>query len=249
MKKIYEGVNYKSGKYKFNYKKDDKTDIIKLEKMQNKIFFNTTLGVKMYYGYSFSSESNNDIKRNFLHAIKDKKISSLDYNSFIEFAVNRLNSTIKLSDFDAILCPKSGSPLAFEIGTIIKSKSPKALLLNDAIIKNNIEKITIDYDSYLKNTKLEDEKKKRIKQLDQDLKYSTKTGGFQMKKVFKSRAKFFHDFLTLNPDKKNSLNKIHDKNVLIVDDYKVSGATTQELIKLVQTLNPKQIYVFVLIKK
>lgn len=248
MKIISEGVNYKNGIFTFNYKKDDIDDVIKLESIKDKVFFNTRLGVKIYYGYTFTEKATGDVKRNFLHAIKDKKIINFDYSNFILESVRRLATSINLDNIDAILTPKSGSPLASEIAEKISQKS-KALLINGAIVKNTIDKIKIDYDAYNKNAKTDDEKVKRTKQLDKDYKYATKDGGFQIKKVFKPHAKFFSNFLSLNAQEKKSLDKIYGKSILIVDDYKVSGITTEELIKVVKQLNPKEIFIYVLIKR
>lgn len=250
MKKfVSEGVSFKNDVYTFNYTKDNVSDAIKLEAIKNKIYFNTKLNVKIFYGYSFQQQVPNDIKRDFLHKLKENKINKFDYNNFILSAIKRFSTAVDLKNIDAILTPKSGSPLASDIAKHIHSLTTKSILINDAIVKNTIDKIKIDFDTYNKNAKTDQEKEKRKKQLERDYKYATKDGNFQIKKVFKSRAKFFHNFLSLNPQQTKILDNIQNSNILIVDDYKVSGITTEELIKTIQVLNPKQITIFVLIKK
>lgn len=247
---IKEGVKYKDDVFHFNYEHDEKDDLIKLASMKNKIFFNSKDNAKIYYGYSFTSATKDQsVKRDFLHHFKDQRINEFDYNKFISESINRLDSAIHLSKIDVILTPKSSSPLALNIAKIIRKKAPHATIIPDAIVKSAIDKIKIDYDGYLKNAKSEDDKKKRIKQLDSDYKFSTKDGNFQTKKIFKSRAKFFSNFLSLNEKEKEALSKVENSNVLIVDDYKVSGITTEEMIRTVNSLQPSQIYLYVLIKR
>lgn len=253
---ILEGVRYNNDKdsFLFDFKNDDSQDIIFL-KYNPKTIINKGSVAKTtaYYGYKINpSFKEEKIKQDFLQSLKNlsnNKISIQDYELFLAKAIIGLDRINPINEFDIIIIPESSSSLVYDLATRIKAKSPNTVLAKDALVKNALDNIYIDYEKYLSTAKDEKDKEKRQKQLQVDFARATESGIFKIKKVFAQRRGLFSNYLVINSEAHRTIfNKIQGGKVLLVDDIVTSGATIREMLREIKTYAPEEIVIFSLIK-
>jgi hypothetical protein len=250
---IKEGVTYnpKTEEFQFNWKQDSPGDLINL-KFEPKTYVRKRRGgqtnIKIYYAYKFNNVDN-ELKDKFTHALKDGMIDKANYELFLQKAVLGFNQIQPINEYDIIIIPESSSPLVYDLALRLKQKAGNVYLAKDALVKNALENIQIDYDSYLKTAKTDEEREKRKKRLDADMRNAIKTGKFKIKGVFGGRRGFFSNFLVFRSEAHREIfNKIANGRVLLVDDQYTTGATTKEMIREILTYVPKELTVFTLLK-
>lgn len=188
-------------------------------------------GHPVYSSYVINQTS--DIIKELLLTLKGKSknlnISEEDLNAFIKRTAIHLYATVpNIEKVDLVVTTKSSSDLAKRLAKEIASKSSDHTLLfaPDSIIKGKINNIKISDE-----IPHEDMRKMLVSIID---KAKTKQS-FEMKKVPGRLRKFIYDFLELDPE---LVKKVEGKNVLLVDDYLITGSTLQEAFRMIDFLNP-----------
>jgi hypothetical protein len=253
---IFEGVSYNSEKdnFQFNFKNDTQQDIVFLKYNPKTIINKGSIAkTTAYYGYKINpSFKEEKIKQDFLQSLKNlstNKISLQDYELLLTKAVVGLNRVVPINEFDIIIIPESSSPLVYDLALRVKNKAPNTVLAKDALVKNALDNIHIDYDKYLSTAKDEKDKEKRKKQLEVDFKRATESGTFKIKKVFTQRRGLFSNYLVVNSEAHRAIfNKIQGGKVLLIDDIITSGATIKEMLREIGSYAPEEIIIFSLIK-
>ncbi len=252
---LLEGVEFNGNSFEFNFNVDKPGELISLTK--NTVQFSKG-GIKLFSAYKFNIKEKElngynlkGLTDSFKASLKanSELINSSDKEKFIKEGVERFNFEVGVDNFNFALYPRSSSGLVNVLAKELKSKSSSINLIDEAFIKNSLENIKIDYDSYLASAKTPQDKKKREYQLKSDFKRATKNGKFEIKKVFQNRKSLFSNFLIFNSEvDKKLFESIENGKVLIIDDIYTSGTTIVEMFNLLKQYAPKEINGFVLIK-
>jgi len=245
---IYEGVQFLNNKFVFDFKNDTNNDIIHL-KWSNTKTLSKMYGIKIYSAYRLLANENTSLFRKELKH-DSSFIDNKDKEQLINKAVIGFNSIYPISNFDLIIYPKSSSELNSILAHKVKEKASSVKCADEGFVKSAIKDIKIDYDSFLNSAKTPEEKEKRKKQLDYDLKHSTETGTFQIKKVHQFRKKLFSNYIKFNSENSKEIYNLINNNgrILIVDDILTTGSTLGEMIKLLYQYNVSEIVFFCLIR-
>jgi len=233
---LNEGVYFDGNNFIFDFNDDNVHHFINLrydnrfiKKYKNDIF----------YSYIIKEHTPKDIKQLFIKSLKfkDEKFISLEqYNNFLNKGIQGLLHTID-NNIDIIIYPKSSSPINFDIANKIKNKlGNNTHIAKDVIIKNEIENIKIDL------SKISDKTAKNL------LKHSSKNNEFFLKKIPPQYRKYFSNFLKFDNDVQRTLYNKISGNVLVIDDILAKGTTINEIIKLIESFNPKTLIKYVLLK-
>lgn len=249
---IVEGISFnkESNDYTFNFKQDTAEDILFLKyHPKTKVIKGSLNDYIIYYGYKTNSKIEKESIHSLLKYLKDHKNYQHEYNLLLEKAILGLNTQLKLNTIDCIISPNSSSTITSDISKKIYTKHPNAVLANQSIVKNSLENIKVDSESYLNSAKDEKDRKKKESYLRSDWKRSTETGQFKMKEIFGPRRTLYSNFLVFDSHTDRMIyNAINNGNVLLIDDIKTSGTSFKDMIREILQYNPKSITLFSLIK-
>jgi hypothetical protein len=239
-KVLTDGLYVQDDKVKVRYGKEKFGDDIELlmGKDKNKTPYKKSVGghtVYASYVVSLSKESGDpsDAKE-ILYALKGKTrqknltIDPADLDAFIKRTAIHLWGTVPdIEKTDLVVTIKSSSDFGKRLAKELASKSADKTLLYspDSIVKNKIEDIKL---SEAPNSAMEG-------MLKQIMERAQSKGSFEMKKVPGKMRHFVYDFLRIDPA---LVKKIEGKNVLLVDDYLITGSTITESFRLIDFLAP-----------
>jgi len=243
---INEGVTLNDdGTYEFNFNKDEKSDLLSLKYNKGFITKKTKNGIVSYFSYKVNRNLDKNQKNALLGYIKKDLKDTETYERFLSKSVIGLlnNPNIEIGDTDLILIPQSGSEVNKDLAIKIKNKLPNAIFINDAIIKNVMGGVTVNYDK-IKSSTLKPE---MIIELEDMIRRAEVDSEFKLKKIPPRFRKYIINFLQLNTVGAKLMNKICDGKILIVDDIVSEGTTFNEINRLMETFAPKEIIFFSLI--
>ena len=243
---INEGVRIDAdGEYVFDFKQDEKDDILYLKYNKDYIVTKKTRGMISYYSYKINKNVDKHTRKDFLVYAKTKLKSTTDYDPFLNKAVLGLfnNPKIEVSDTDLILIPQSSSTVNLDLATKIKNKIPNALFLKDSILKNEPQNVLLDYETLSKK----DVSQETIQSLERTISSATIGGVFKIKKIPPRFRRYILNFLKLDNTNRRLLNKIVDGKVVVVDDFITEGTTFKEINRLIENYSPKEVILFSLI--
>lgn len=244
--RLIEGVRIDNDdSFIFDFKNDEKDDILKLKYNKKYITKKKSKNIYSYYSYKLNKNIDKSIRFKLIDYIKSSLEKDNKYENFLNKAVIGLfnNPYFELSDIDLILIPESSSNLNLSIANKIKNKIPNALFLKDIILKNEIENIQLDYDK-LKQNNL---KQTTIFAMETLLKKAIVDNKFRIKKIPPKFRKYIINFLKIDINNKMLLNKLYNGKILIVDDLQTEGTTFKEIERLIQKYSPKEIILYSLI--
>ena len=144
---IVEGVTYEDNVFKFDFTKDEKSDIISI----SNIFDNTSeIRNNIYhFGYKFNNNIDGRIKSEFLKQLKYRDLSTItneDYNMFIKKSIHELQKKVNLAKVNLIVYPETKSPLVMDMLKYIYRFTAPTIKSYDLVKKALIKK-----EEYLKN--------------------------------------------------------------------------------------------------
>jgi phosphoribosylpyrophosphate synthetase len=245
---LYEGISNDTNeidKFIFNFNKDNTDDIITLRYNKESIIRRVTKNIKIYYNYKINKTVDKVLRMKLLKSIKDKSIQIEDYDHLLDKAVLGLfnNPHFNLIDVDVVIIPRSSSKINLDLANRIIAKIPRVLLMSENLVKNRLENITLDYD-LIKSKNL---KTATIKSIEKMLRKSSVDGEFKIKKIPGQFRKFVINFLKLDINDRNMINRLNGGKVLIVDDIITEGTTLNEAHRLLEKYSPKEIICYALI--
>lgn len=239
---LYEGITKKNNTLHFDY---DKENIltgsiltnIKFDFENKKIvLYNKKLPKSgLYVMYPYPKHKNNSINK-IINAIKygDDSINSSDIDYFLNRTSLMFYNVLKNKNIDYIITPPSGSELVMNFANKLANRLSGCRVLSGVVLKNT-SGIKIDKEelSKVKNY----ETKNKILSLYDKVKENPNV---RLHKDFKipGYRRYFKDFYTINQD---FVNKIKDKNLLVLDDYLVAGTTFDDIILNLNKFEPKNI--------
>jgi len=233
---ITDGLYIQDNKVKSRYGKEKFGDVIELlmgKEKDKEPFAKTINGHKIYASYTIHGTT--DDAKEILLTLKGKSktldIEPSDLDKFVKRTAIHLYATVPdMEKTDLILTIKSSSDLGKRLANelALKSSDKTMMFSPDSIIKSKIEDI-----------KIADAPNSVMKEMLNKIMERAKTNeNFEMKKVPGKFRHFIYDFLKIDPA---LVKKIEGKNVVLVDDYLITGTTIAEAFRLIDFLAPASI--------
>jgi len=238
---LFEGFEYKGGKYIFNPKTNNDTINTALGKSGfSPRVTKLTDGVNVFSAYSKGNKNIEEV-RNILNALKKRgdELEENSYNQFINRTAIFFYHLLKNHQFDLILTIQSSSGISKDLKQSILSRLPYKPIVFDEAIKKNLNQAEYAVEQ-------EHISEKTLKSIERNIQKQLETTGyFKIQKIPARFRKFVRNWLKID-DKVRS--KILGANVLLIDDFLTSGSTLLEASKLLKDLGAKQITLITLIK-
>ena len=244
---VDEGIRKKEGSYEFDWLTDLPDDLMSLRFKKYRGRTQKVDGTDTVYTYYYAYQlEKSDDSSGLMKTIKmmEKSIQSKDLRMFVNKAVMGFDSTFGANNFNAIIASQSSSLILKDLVEQLKSKSGTAELFSEAFVKNASTDIKLDTE---KVDRLPEETKKEVMRAFKKATDPSKT--FKIKEIFSAHRKFFKEFLLFNKDEDRRLfNAVEGQKIILVDDYKTSGATIKEMIRQLADAGAAEVVVFVLLK-
>jgi hypothetical protein len=244
---IVEGITYEDNVFKFDFTKDEKSDIISI----SNIFDNTSeIRNNIYhFGYKFNNNIDGRIKSEFLKQLKYRDLSTItneDYNMFIKKSIHELQKKVNLAKINLIVYPETKSPLVMDMLKYIYGFTAPTIK-NIELVKNAIENIEFDYKNFevfIENSNISRADKNVLKSnIENMMKNIKQNSYFSIAKSIKKPKyrEYFKNFLIFkNKKDKEIIEAIEsDSNILIIDDINTSTTTISELLRNINLVNDK----------
>jgi len=119
--KLVEGVQYdsRSNSFTFDFTQDSEHDIIKLT--NHGLFQSSIYNKCFYFKYQFEDDVDSSVRANFIEYIKfHENMDNGDVSAFIEKAVNSLDDTINIREYDTVVYPQSISEINRKVISYIR---------------------------------------------------------------------------------------------------------------------------------
>lgn len=205
--------------------------------------------------YSILNYQSSSEMSNILSSLKGKG----PYNVVPKQLDNLLNDAAKAAkplliklDPDLLIYPKSNSELLKMFISKLKIELSGIDIVDDGFIKNveldaeNIEHLlNKDHPDW---KKFNEEHPKEVDKFKKELERNVKRGPLELKKIYKPYLKFVKNFIKFR-DEGEALDKVIDKNVLVIDDILSSGSTMIEMIRQLKEFEPKSLNGLTLFKR
>ena len=252
---IYGGVRPSNNEYVFDYTYDGPSDIIKTCPPK---LYKSQFGNNIYwFGYKFEDNTSSKERSKFINYIKgideDNTISDSELTKFIELPLKGLEDNIGLFNLDCFVYPISNrSELVTKIISVINRYTSHDLpRLNFELVKSAPKDVEFDWDSfeseYGDDLNTYTQMKKYIE--DVILPKIHSQDYFSIAKSVKPKyRKYIKNYLNLDSDQSEKLKSLNGKNILIVDDINTSGATLDEILRIIKSINDScNIFIYTLI--
>lgn len=209
-----------------------------------------------WLGYEFPKEMLPVQRAEFIHYLKwmsERKMPDEELRNFIERPLIELDRMINIYSIECLLYPESErSPLVKRMIEIINDFLPREVQRTYyELRKTNPKEIGFDWNMF------ESEIVKNTNQFHQMASYVMKQlipkiknlEYFSMAESVKVKyRRYIKDFLDFSESDVDGLKRYNGKNILVVDDINTSGATLNEIIRMVRKINPdSKIYIYTLI--
>lgn len=193
--------------------------------------------------YSILNYVSSEVSTNILKSLKGGgpyKVNDKQFESLMKQVRTATSTLVKRFKPDVIIYPKSKSPLVKYFVDEISSEYPSAEVLSDRFMKTILDAENVEpliNTSHPEWKKFAEENPKLVISLKKDLKRQIKGGELELKKFYKPYLKFIKNFLELE-DAYEVLEKVMEKNVIVVDDILSSGSTMSEMIRQLSDFEP-----------
>lgn len=251
--KLAEGVRKVSGKYVFDYEEDKYLDLINLtgpDIYKDKIFDNV-----YWFGYRFTDDASRQDRSDFINYLKGLqavKPSDKELERFINKPLVELHKIENITSINCIIHPRSErSTLTAKIVSQLNDVSSRDVERTTIeLIKNLPQSMEFDWKRFF------DENDKDVQQIlfiqNTLLPKIHSLDYFSLAKNVKPKyRRYIQNFLRFSSRTDKKLFKsINKGKVLIVDDINTSGSTINEILRMLNEINPHcKIYIFTLIGK
>ena len=265
-RKLVEGVQYdsSSNSFTFDFTQDSERDIIKLTNYG--LYQSNIYNKCFYFKYQFEDDVDSSVRANFIEYIKfHENMDNGDVSTFIEKAVNSLDDTINIREYNTIVYPQSISEINRKAISYIRLFGYPDFLTFE-LVKEPPSELCFDYISYKREVLdathkvgereypkyTEEQKEERIAQIKKMMETLKNSNYFSigrdMKYKYRKYLKNFYNFGS--EEEKDAFNKLAQPKVMVIDDVMTSGATLNYIINTIYKVNPNAtVVVFTLIGK
>ena len=256
------GVTFdnKEHRFVFDFEHDGTDDIVSLTGDGYQV---ETFGRCFYYGYEFSEQVDGSVRSAFIKHVKftDDLQNCPDLTTFIKKAIDQLNRSINLYDYNLVVMPESSSKVnLYMLRYIYRFAQP--MLRKMELVKSLPSTISFDMDAF-QQSYLDDVLENGRPRYTQAQKDEVKQSIARMldlihqkdyftiaRDVKKSRFRpYMMNFLRFATEQDEELYAtIRKQNVLVMDDVTTSGSTLNEILRTLRILNDdNEITIFSLI--
>ena len=147
-RKLVEGVQYdsSSNSFTFDFTQDSERDIIKLTNYG--LYQSNIYNKCFYFKYQFEDDVDSSVRANFIEYIKfHENMDNGDVSTFIEKAVNSLDDTINIREYNTIVYPQSISEINRKAISYIRLFGYPDFLTFE-LVKEPPSELCFDYISY-----------------------------------------------------------------------------------------------------
>jgi hypothetical protein len=243
--------------FRFDFSEDKENGIISLCKPE---LYSSNYDKAVYkFGYKFNDDVSRNIRTKFVNQLKqmtNRSFSEEDNYKFLNKPLIMLNQEVGYSKFSTLIYPASQrSPLVAEIVKYVGRFIPRnRYFFEYELIKNDTKSVKFDYDKYYKDNKekyLNENAWENAKKAIEDLMIKISNGDYfrigQQKTKYRP---YFYDYLIFNDEKMYDFCKIQDSKILLIDDINTTGATIDEMLRYINSINDtNEIFIFTIIGK
>lgn len=256
--KLIEGVRkIDDGKFEIDYSLNLPTDIINI---YSNHLYTSSFGNNIYwFGYRFNEEISSKTRSEFINYIKGlttPKITEQELDKFIIYPLKELNKYINQYHIDCFISPRSGrSALVQKMIELIGNYTSRNMeRCNFELIKLLPSNVTFDWKSFDNDFTGNEQAYMDIYNYIENLLLPSihSLDYFSLAKAVKPKyRKYIQNYLDFSSESvKNTFKKLKCRNILIVDDINTSGATLQEILRIINDINTDcNIYIYTLIGK
>lgn len=251
---VQGGVRRSEGEFAVDYEYNLPSDIIDIQTPQ---LYQAEHGNHIYwFGYEFNPEASSKDRSEFIAYLKgltEPAISEPELIKFLERPLKYLNQVVNLYSIDCLVYPLSGrSELVRKLISTINSRTSHEMnRVSFELVKSAPQDIEFDYESFDAEFAGDENTYKQIRDyIDNTLIPNIHTlDYFSLAHSVKPKyRKYIKNYLTLSESATRKLNKLQGSNILVVDDINTSGATLDEILRILGSVNPScNIYIYTLI--
>lgn len=214
-------------------------------------------GVTVHSLYLYVGHHSESI--NMLKSLKGKgpyKVDPTQLDRFLNQSATWLRRWLKAHDIATVMYPKSSSPFLYDFIESLRKLHPEIEFVQ-SFAKREVKSLDTEIDDFIDTEHPDYEhlgvkNQKLLKQnIKQNIQKNIDAGNgpvLDAKGIFKGHAKFVKNFMKLS-DKNIELEQIMGKNILVVDDVLSSGSTFGDMIRQVESLEPKSVMGLTLFKR
>lgn len=252
---IRSGVRRESDGYVFDYTVDLPNDIIDIVPPQ---IYKTSVRNHIYwFGYQFKPTASSKQRTEFIHYIKGlgaDKISDHELTQFIELPLGELHKQIDMYNIDCVVYPISNrSQLVNKMISVIGSyTSHDRNVASYKLVKRTPTEISFDWGQFELDNSYDENKYNQMKRyvINELMPKIQSLDYFSLAQNVKPKyRKYIKDYLGfLSQEDLQQFAKLQCQNILVVDDINTSGATIDEILRILDSINSDcNIFVYTLI--
>lgn len=244
-----------SGDYIFDFTLNLPDDIIRIQPPQ--IFRSSVRNHIYWFGYLFEDSASSKQRSDFIHYIKgltDKKIPDHTLTQFIELPLGEVHKMVGMYNIDSIVYPTSGrSKLVNKIIDVIDGYSSRDMKnCSYELVKSAPVDIEFDFDALERDTADDPNKYEQMRNYAETVIMPAikKLDYFSLAQNVKPKyRKYIRNFLSFADQSAiERYSRLKGENILVVDDINTSGATLNEILRILDKVNSGcNIFVFTLI--
>lgn len=252
---IRGGVRRDSDNYTFDYTIDLPDDIIDV--VPPKLYKSSLKNHIYWFGYQFKPNTSSKDRSDFIHYIKglgDTKISDHELTQFIELPLGELHKQINMYNVDCIVYPLSNrSKLVNKILSVVNSyTSHDKKAASYQLVKSAPTEISFDWEMFTIENGDDLNKYNQMKQYVETelLPKIHSLDYFSLAQNVKPKyRKYIKDYLGfISQEQLEAYSKLQAMNILVVDDINTSGATLDEILRILDSVNSNSnIFIYTLI--
>ena len=252
---IYGGVRRQDGDYIIDFTYNLPNDLIEICPPQ---LYKSSIRNRIYwFGYMFNEKSSSKDRADFIHYIKglsEKKIPEHDLVQFIELPLGELDKRIDRYRIDSFVYPTSGrSKLVSKMIDVIGNYTSRDIRnCSYELVKSAPIDIEFDWDMLERDTSDDPNKYAQMKAYAENVIMPAiqTLDYFSLAKNVKPKyRKYIKNFLAFSDERiAERFSRLQGDNVLVVDEINTSGATINEILRILDRVNSGcNIFVYTLI--
>ena len=257
---ITSGVRNTNDSYVFDYDNNSDVDIIDLV---YPYLEESSIGKNIYYfGYKFKEDVSSKERSHFIKYIKglsDEKVDQNELKKFIEVPLAELDRNTDIYHIDAFIYPISGrSNLVNDMIKVINSFTSRDIdRLSFQLVKSVPTDIEFDWKLFDDENKPENDDKYEWHRYNQMKEYIedilmpkiNSLDYFSIANSVKPKyRRYIKNFISFDEVDSRKIEGLKGQNILIVDDINTTGATLEEILRQVRSINSScNIYIYTLI--
>lgn len=258
MRLLYDGISIENDSVVYNDSEDNRNDILNI--LSPDIYKSEFQGSVYYFGYRFNDSASRKDRTTVLKWLKNIDGNGIDEKTlrkFIDKPIRFLDIEINLSEFDALLYPRSNRSFLTKIivNELYKFTQHDLERISFELVKSLPKDIYFDWNAFDSDFDgvIGDNQYNQIKDyIDNELLpkiHSLDYFSIADSVKYKYRQ-YIKDYLVIDAETENFIKSVNNGKILVVDDINTSGSTLTEILRIIRKINNRcDVYIFTLIGK